>query len=81
MEQSESPLALKVQTLSDIELAILICLVAEQHCIIETDRDERHSVEEELKLVVTDTNYKSIVLISVDCDKCFRAIMGSSRLQ
>lgn len=43
----------KVQTLSDLELAVLICLIAEQHCIIQTERELLENVEEELKLVRT----------------------------
>lgn len=41
----------KVQTLSDLELAVLVCLVAEQHCIIQTENLLLESVETELKLV------------------------------
>ena len=41
----------KVQSLSDLELAVLICLVADQHCIIEADRQLTRDVLEELKLV------------------------------
>ena len=41
----------KVQTLSDLELAVLICLIAEQHCIIQTEHELLEKVEEELKLV------------------------------
>lgn len=51
MEESDDPIALKVQTLSDIELAILICLIADQHCIIETEKESIRDVREEMKLV------------------------------
>jgi hypothetical protein len=51
MEEVEDPIAVKVQALSDLELAALICLVADQHCIIETEHDLLKDVEEELRLV------------------------------
>lgn len=51
MEDAGDRLVEKVQTLSDIELAVLICLVADQHCIIETERDLLEDVQQELKLV------------------------------
>jgi len=51
MEPSRDRLVEKVQTLSDLELAALVCLVAEQHCIIETERQLLDNVGEELKLV------------------------------
>lgn len=50
MEPSRDRLVEKVQTLSDLELAALVCLVAEQHCIIETERQLLDKVGEELKL-------------------------------
>ena len=40
-----------VQELTDIELAILLCLVAGQHCIIETEEDALDNLQEELQLV------------------------------
>lgn len=51
MEQTRDLLVEKVQTLSDLELAALVCLVAEQHCIVESERQTLDNVEEELKLV------------------------------
>jgi hypothetical protein len=51
MEETDDSIALKVQALSDLELAVLICLVADQHCIIETERSLINDVEEELRLV------------------------------
>lgn len=51
MEASEDRITEKVQSLSDLELAVLICLVADQHCIIEAERELTHDVVEELKLV------------------------------
>jgi hypothetical protein len=51
MDDASDRLADKVQALSDIELAVLICLVADQHCIIETEKQLLDAVEKELKLV------------------------------
>lgn len=51
MEELHDRLVEKVQTLSDLELAVLVCLVAEQHCIIETGGQLLDTVESELKLV------------------------------
>lgn len=41
----------KVQNLSDLELATLLCLVAKQHCLIETEEDLVDDVAQELALV------------------------------
>lgn len=51
MEGADVRIAEKVQSLSDLELAVLICLVADQHCIIETEKERIRDVQEELKLV------------------------------
>jgi hypothetical protein len=62
MEAIEDPVALKVQALGDLELAVLICLVAEQHCIIETEQNLLNDVEKELRLV--GAHFKSIFSIN-----------------
>ncbi|KAF2196957.1 hypothetical protein GQ43DRAFT_425567 [Delitschia confertaspora ATCC 74209] len=54
MDEERVRLAEKVQALSDIELAILLCLVTNQHCIIETDESLVSAVEYELDTVVSD---------------------------
>jgi hypothetical protein len=41
----------RIQDLSDLELATLICLVAEEHCIIHTDAESRDKLAQELELV------------------------------
>jgi len=51
MEASGDRITEKVQSLSDLELAVLICLVADQHCIIEAEKQLTRDVLEELKLV------------------------------
>lgn len=53
MDDTEDPIARKVQMLSDLELAILICFVAEQYCIVEAEDDLTNDVAEELKLVMS----------------------------
>ena len=41
----------KVQELSDLELAALLCLTAEEHCIIDTEPDALDDLVLELQLV------------------------------
>jgi hypothetical protein len=41
----------KIQDLSDLELATLICLIAEEHCIIDTDPEILDELVQELELV------------------------------
>ena len=48
--ESQSIVA-KVQNLTDIELALLLCLIANQHCIIHTAEESLEALEEELQLV------------------------------
>ena len=43
----------KVQDLTDVELALLLCLVANQHCIIETTEEALDKLEDEILLVCT----------------------------
>lgn len=57
----------KVQALSDLELAVLICLVADQHCIIEAERDLAGGVQEELKIIAS--NVFGLTWTVLDCDE------------
>ena len=41
----------KAQKLTDLELAMLLSFMAEQHCIIESEQANMESLEQELKLV------------------------------
>lgn len=41
----------KVQELSDLELAALLCLTAQEHCIIDTEPDALDDLVLELQLV------------------------------
>ena len=75
-------LAEKVQALSDIELALLLCLVADQHCIITADSEDLSDVREELKLVGSLWFYDDNgMLIELDCNECVWPHVGGSRVQ
>lgn len=41
----------KIHKLSDLELATLLCLIADEHCIISSDSDVLDELEQELQLV------------------------------
>ena len=43
----------RVQELTDLELAMLLSLLAGQHCIITAEQDDLGSLEQELHLVPT----------------------------
>ncbi|KZF26619.1 hypothetical protein L228DRAFT_279793 [Xylona heveae TC161] len=58
----------KVQALSDLELAILLCLIAEQHCIIEAQNDSLGALEVELRQVLWDTFGLTSVALSCSED-------------
>ncbi|TID19011.1 hypothetical protein E2P81_ATG05987 [Venturia nashicola] len=55
MEDETSRLVSKVQELGDIELAALLCFIAQEHCIIEADEEELENVEQELGLIASKT--------------------------
>ena len=48
---NEADILKGVQELTDIELALLLCLVAGQHCVIETEEEFLETLVEELQLV------------------------------
>lgn len=50
---AEEPLLDKVQDLSDLELAALLCLTSQEHCIIDTEPDVLDELVAELQLVRT----------------------------
>lgn len=81
MESNLESIAEKVQALSDIELAVLICLVTEQHCIIETERQFLRDIEAELKLVGLQYGQSVISLNQTGHNECLWAPMGITRLQ
>ncbi len=41
----------KIHDLSDLELAALICLIAQEHCIIDTEPDAQDDLVQELQIV------------------------------
>ncbi|KAF2083986.1 hypothetical protein K490DRAFT_69249 [Saccharata proteae CBS 121410] len=51
MDDAGAPLVDKVGSLSDLELAALLCLVAEHHAIIEADEASLDALQEELQLI------------------------------
>jgi hypothetical protein len=57
----------KVQDLSDLELAALLCLTAQEHCIIDTEPDALGDLVLELQLVSG-----SVFLIDSSMLKIFR---------
>ncbi|KAJ5677762.1 uncharacterized protein N7477_003395 [Penicillium maclennaniae] len=44
-----------VRKLSDLEVALYLCLVAREHCLIETTRDGVHDLAKELALICSNT--------------------------
>jgi hypothetical protein len=72
MEEVEDELAIKVQALSDLELAVLICLVADQHCIIEADEGLINDVEKELELVSGVCKWSRNQLKAIGCKRGLR---------
>ena len=48
---ADETLLSKIHELSDLELAALLCLVAQEHCIIDTEPDTLDDVVQELELV------------------------------
>ena len=52
---AEEALLDNVQDLSDLELAALLCLVAQEHCIIDTEPDVLDELVLELQLVRSTT--------------------------
>ncbi|EOA87204.1 hypothetical protein ACJQWK_10409 [Exserohilum turcicum] len=67
MDASGDDITEKVQSLSDLELAVLICLVADQHCIIETEAESTRSVQDELRLIAS--NAFGLASAVLECDE------------
>jgi hypothetical protein len=63
--------------LSDIELAVLLCLVAEQHCIIESDRHLLDGLEQELRIVWCMIHFGTL---ETDCARLHQISLGSHML-
>ncbi|KAK4163545.1 hypothetical protein QBC43DRAFT_319277 [Cladorrhinum sp. PSN259] len=54
----------KIQTLGDLELATLLCLVAREHCLIGTLPDSVDELAEELRLIATKTFNLTSAIVS-----------------
>jgi hypothetical protein len=55
----------KVHDLSDLELAALICLVAQEHCIIDTEPDALDDLVQELELVWCHRDFHNALLLTL----------------
>jgi len=53
----------RIRDLSDLELAALICLVAEEHCIIDTEPEALDELAEELELVCSIPSGNSTLIL------------------
>lgn len=65
---AEEALLDKISNLSDLELAALLCLTNEEHCIIDTDPDSVQDLVHELRLV--SLHFNSVISVSnmsIDC--------------
>lgn len=65
---AEEALLDKISNLSDLELAALLCLTNEEHCIIDTDPDSVEDLVHELRLV--SLHLYSVISVSnifIDC--------------
>ena len=65
MEDVGDRITEKVQALSDIELAILICLITEQHCIIEAERQTLDFLVQEIQVVCSGASNREILYTDV----------------
>jgi hypothetical protein len=74
---AEGPLLGKIQDLSDLELAVLLCLTAQEHCIINTEPGFLEDLVHELRLVDQHLVEVLIVLYS----NAFRLLQMSSALR
>ena len=54
----------KIHSLSDLELAALLCLIAREHCLIATEPDSVDELAEELRLVASKTFQLSSAIVS-----------------
>jgi hypothetical protein len=62
---AEETLLDKVHDLSDLELAALICLIAQEHCMIDTEPDVLDDLVQELELVRFDWKYHNALLLTL----------------
>ena len=57
-----SGLIKRVQELTDLELAMLLSLVAGHHCIITAEQDDLEPLEQELCLVLKNLSYPAALV-------------------
>jgi hypothetical protein len=62
---AEKTLLDKVHDLSDLELAALICLVAQENCIIDTEPDALDDLVQELELVMFGHKQHNALLLTL----------------
>jgi hypothetical protein len=60
MEELDS-IADLISHLSDLELAMLVSLIAQEHCLIETNKDCVEEISKELALVLSSISLESIL--------------------
>ncbi|KAF2646358.1 hypothetical protein P280DRAFT_512538 [Massarina eburnea CBS 473.64] len=77
MKDADSNITEKVQALSDIELAVLLCLITEQHCIIETDEPSLDLLAQEIKLTTTLDDFGKGILVNDEVDEYFDSVNGA----
>lgn len=71
----------KVQELSDVELAVLLSLMANQHCMIQTEDEALPSLESELRLVSrAGLLVECLAERASDCPECIRSYFCSGSL-
>jgi hypothetical protein len=72
----------KVQDLSDVELAFLICVIAKQHCLIQTNEESLDELEEELQLVLIWVSCSSLSRANwmIDCCEHIQFTSNSSKV-
>lgn len=76
MDGATNRIAEKVQELSDLELAALLCLIAGEHCIIEAEPDLVDAVGEELQLVSLESRIDRLhKLTDSDMRRCIWALL------
>ncbi|KAL2259832.1 hypothetical protein VTK26DRAFT_6344 [Humicola hyalothermophila] len=54
----------KIHSLSDLELAALLCLIAREHCLISTEPDSVDELAEELRLIASKTFNLSSAIVN-----------------
>jgi hypothetical protein len=62
-QMADDTLLGKIHDLSDVELAALLCLVTQEHCIIDTEPDSIDELVQELELV---SNHRELFISSAE---------------